>query len=492
MPAALLIQVAFPRAAYSGGDLGVPEELPSPARVHAAFASAAGGGPYAEADGRVLVATERHRAAVRWLEEQRPLAVLAPETRANVYAATRFRFRARTTAPEATAFEPFTSLAAAVVYAWPTPDSSIVDDLAELAAEVTHIGRVESDAIVRVEAGSFDAQTPGTLLIQEGRGPGRAFRIATAGRLEVLEGVHRAALRPGRHGAGSKGKQAVDEPAPSAGEQSTRLTRFAEQEDASAWPFAEVWRVELDGPLPRWATTVQRRVAVAVAAHRAIVAAIGTDVPGFVTGRDGDGPLRGAGHLAIHASVGDHGRGLALLLAIPVGVPDADRAALLQALRRRPRLRLGAATLRIAEVVTGSARPFWPADGPTMASVVPIVLDAPGPPRKGRWTLDDAVICSVGYAARGMLEGGGLEWGTGWAFRQDLVAGLRRRGVDARARRIGASPAPFVHRARAGDLLVAVEAAVTLGDLAETHRGFLALGRARHLGGGLLQPAGRA
>ena len=486
-----MIQVTFPRAAYGGGDLGIPEELPSPARVHAAFVSAAGGGPDAEADGRVLVANERHRAAVRWLEEHLPLAILAPETRANAYDATRFRRRARVD-PEATAFEPFTSLAGPVVYAWPTPDASIVDDLAELAAEVTHIGRAESDAIVRVAAGRFEEQTPGTLLIQEGRGPGHALRVATAGRHDVLERVHRSALKPGRHGAGSKGKQADDEPTPTAGERSTRLTRFAEREDASAWPFAEVWRVALDGPLPRWATRVERRVAVAVAAHRAIVAAIGTDVPRFVTGRDGDEPLRGAGHLAIHASPTDGGRGLALLLAIPVGVPDADRAALLQALARRPRLRLGAAALRTGPVVTERARPFWPADGATMASVVPIVLDAPGPPRKGRWTLEDAVICSVGYAARGVLEADGLEWGTGWAFRQELVARLRDRGVDARARRIGASPSPYVHRARPGDLLVAVDAAVTLGELAETHRGFLALGRARHLGGGLLRPAGGA
>ena len=88
---------------------------------------------------------------------------------------------------------------------------------------------------------------------------------------------------------------------------------------------------------------------------------------------------------------------------------------------------------------------------------------------------------------RGVLEAEGLTWGGGWAFRRTLVAQLREQGVDARARRVVAGAARYSHRAREGDLLVAVDAIVTLGELSGDG-GLLALGRSRHLGGGLLRP----
>lgn len=486
MPEALLIRASFPRAAYSGGESGRPEELPSPARVHAAFVSAAAGGPSAEPHGRVLVATERHRAAVRWLEEM-PLGLLAPGVRVQEYSATRYRVRAAPGHPNATDFEPMTAIDGPLVFAWPLPDPDTLRDLREIAGEVTHIGRADSTAIVDVAQGEFDDREARALVPTRGRGIGYALRIAERGRLDVLEAAHEHASRPGRHGAGSRGVQASDEAPTWAGETATRLVRFAPLGGAVAWPFAEAWRVPLIGPLPGWVTRPDRRVAVAVAAHRGIVAAISTDVPTFVSGRDGDGPLRGAGHLAIHV-LEARDRRPELLFGIPGGIAEADRARLLDALAGSPALRLGRQTVALGAVVPAGAFPFWPADGPGLESVTPIVLDAPGPPRRGRWTTEDAVVCSVGYAMRGPLEAGGLEWGTGWAFRQDLVTGLRARGVRADARRVTRSPGGYVHRVAPGELVVAVDARITLGDLAPSHRGLLALGRARHLGGGLMRP----
>jgi hypothetical protein len=119
---------------------------------------------------------------------------------------------------------------------------------------------------------------------------------------------------------------------------------------------------------------------------------------------------------------------------------------------------------------------------------VPLVLDAPGTPRHVPWTLADGVLCSLGYALRGPLEGAGVAWGTGWAFRRELVALLRDRGAKAGAVRVTSSASRFLHRGRDGDLVVAVHAVLELGELAGERRGFLALGRSRHLGGGLLHP----
>lgn len=102
--------------------------------------------------------------------------------------------------------------------------------------------------------------------------------------------------------------------------------------------------------------------------------------------------------------------------------------------------------------------------------------------------LAGALLCSGGYALRGRLEHDGVAWGMGWGFRRALVATLRERGVHARARPVLRRASRYVHRAREGDLLVAVHASVALGELSAGGGELLALGRARHLGGGLLRP----
>lgn len=489
MPDALLIRVTFPRAAYSGGELGTPEELPSPARVHAAFTSAAAGGPWARVDGQVLVAHASHEQALHWLEEHEPLGVVAPLARLTEYRARRHRLRAaRDPYKRETDFEPFSALDGPIVYVWPVPGSAVFEALRNLAPEITHVGTADSIAIVDVVLGELDVDAPGFLAIVSGRGPGRGLRVPAAGRFAALVAAHRDVMRPGSHTAGSSGRQAADMPVEGIGERATRLARFAPPRRDAPWPFSEVWRVPIAGALPRWVWRTDGRVGAAVAVHRAIVAAVGSDVPAFVTGRDGDRPLLGAGHLAIHfMQIGPRAIP-ALVFALPTGVPEADRSALLDVLARRPTVRIGGRTLRLGTPELGLALPFWSTPSDVMTTEVPMVLDAPGTPRRGRWTLDDAVLCSVGYALRGVLEAGGMVWGAGWDFRQALVAVLQERGVQARARRVNGSASRFSHRAREGDLLVAVHATVALGELAGGGGGLLALGRARHLGGGLLRP----
>jgi CRISPR-associated protein Csb2 len=497
--AALLISIRFTADAYRGGDLGQPEELPSPARLHAAFVAAAAGGPDARVEGAALVAVDRDRDAVSWLETTEPLGVVAPPARLTGYSARRHRVRAAVDPKERhdlhrheTAFEPFSALAAPIVYAWPPAKQIIRDRLEALAREITHVGCADSTVIVDVSEGEFDPGDARTLVLVAGRGPGRELRVPEVGRLDALVDAHKRALTPGaqRHGPGKKDKQASDQRVESAGDAATRLRRFAPRRPDGPWPFAQTWTVPVIPGLPAWSTKPGQRVRTAVLVHRVLVAAIGSDVPAFVTGRDGDRPLGGAGHMAIQFAGRPAGALPALVLGLPPGVPEADLATLLDALARRPALRIGRQLAHLGPPQTEHALSFWPAPGDAFATEVPLVLDAPGTPRHGPWTLDDAALCSLGYALRGVLEAQGFAWGTGWSFRHGLVAELRRRGADARGFRVPRDAARFAHRSREGDLLVAVHAAVKLGDLANGGRGLLALGRARHVGGGLLRPLG--
>jgi CRISPR-associated protein Csb2 len=483
---ALLISVTFPRSAYSGGELGTDEPLPSPARLHAAFVGAAAGGPWAVVEGGVLAALPEHAAAVRWLEENEPLGLIAPAWRSTSYDASRYRLRAAVSHLNQTPFEPFSALKGPVVYAWPAADQQLTSSLAALAAEITHLGRAEGSVIVDVRLGPIERAAGGFLELAPGRGPGWPLRIPLHGRFDALVRAHRDALRAGGHGTGSKGKQATDEQPLGAGEARTSLRRFAASRQLS-WPYAEAWRMVPTAGLRRWMLRLDRRVAFAAAVHRAVVAAVDTDVPPFVTGRDGEGPLRGAGHLAIHLTTLGEDRRPTVVLGLPAGTPEADRATLMEKLGRGLRVAFGRDSVRLSPPLLGRAVPFWPSSRRPMATEVPMVLDAPGTPRNAPWSIEDSVVCSVGYAMRGVLEEAGFDWGVGWEFRRALAARLRELGVDARARRVAGSASSYAHRARPGDLLVAVDAIVRFGELAD-EVGLLALGRSRHLGGGLLRP----
>lgn len=494
-PAPLRISVTFPLGVYSGADHGSPEDLPAPARLHEAFVAAAAGGPWARLDGRVLVASDAHRAALEWLEQHEPIGIVTPETRLTRSGVRRYRWRASPVSPADTDCEPRSALDGSVVYVWPSTPQQVVSSLAEIAQEVTHVGRADSVAIVRVDTtGAPDERT--LLVPASRRGPGRVMRIPLEGRTGALVRAHAEATRPGGHGAGSLGKQAPDEPVIGANDAATALRRFADPREQVDWPFAEAWvlPIKAEGSAARELRASTARVAAAVGVHRAIVNAIGTDVPAFVSGRDGEQPLRGAGHLAIQLTR-DHESGKAVaILGIPTDVVNADREALRAALARplRAAIREGRRVqgwFTLGEPHVRSALPYWSRPARSMRTETPLVLEATGGPRRGDWSIEDAVVCSVGYALRGVLERAGMAWGAGWDFRTRLVATLREDfGVRVVARRAPVPAGRFVHRVRPGDLVVAADAKVDLGKLAPVGGGLLALGRARHLGGGLLVP----
>lgn len=496
---ALAITISFPRGVYSGAVLGVAEDLPAHSRVHEAFVAAAAGGPAARAERNVLVALDEHRQAVEWLEDNEPLGLIAPAARMTVRTARRYRWRASPVVPVDTPFEPFSALAGPVVYLWPSAPDGILAALVDLASEVTHVGRADSLVQVRIERTDV-TDGPGLYLMAAGRGPGRVMRIARAGRFQALARAHAETGRPGRHGPARIGRQVPDEVVP-VNEERIELRRFARTQAAPLWPFDEVWQLEIDGTQAALESIgdERHRVAAAVGIHRALVRRLGEAVPALVSGRAGDGPLRGAGHLAIHVLPDPVDDGdLVACLAIPTGAIAADREQLAGALTTPLRCRLtfergDARRLSLTSLTRRSPVAFWSEAGSTMRTAVPLVIDVNGGPRQGGWTLDDAVVCSVGFAMRGVLERSGLTWGSGWTFRRELVGILRERyGVRARAARVHSNALRFVHRVGDGELVVASNAIVDLGSLAAADgAGFLALGRARHLGGGLLVPVRR-
>lgn len=495
----LNISVTFPQGAYSGATLGAPEELPSPARVHEALLAAAAGGPWATADGRVLVARDDHRAALEWLERHAPLGIVPPQVRLSAPRARRYRWRASPAVLMDSAFEPRAALDGPVTYVWPAAPPDVVEALRTIAAEVTHVGRADSIALVEVAEGRRDQLASVMHPLRTRRGPGYVMPMPQPGRTQTLVDAHREASARGPHTAAATGRQVYDQHITGANETATALCRFEPPRAGTGWPYGEVWTLRIRADPETCATLLapSGRVPAAVGIHRAIVRRIGDDVPPFVTGRDGDGPLRGPGHLAIQLAFDDRRHQPVVLLGIPRDVGDADRQRLLAAVTGS--FRAGARQERgrtrwftVGGLQIRPALPFWIERTPVMRTAVPLTLDVTGRPRRGEWSLADSVVCSVGYAMRGVLEEGGLSWGRGWSFRRLLVDTLRDRyGVNAIARRVASAASRFVHRAEPGELVVAVHAAVNLGRLAPEHGGFLALGRARHLGGGLLVPAQR-
>ena len=241
----LRISVTFPHGSYSGAEHGAAEELPSPARLHEAFVAAAAGGPWAQPDGRVLVARDDHRAAVQWLEEHEPFGIVAPNARLSSARARRYRWRASPVTLADTDFEPRSALDGPVVYLWPQAPDDVVTSLRTLAAEVTHVGRADSVAIVDVTAGDGTDHT--MLRRVTGRGPGRVLRVPQQGRMDALVRAHRVASEPGGHTAGSTGKQAPDHLVTGANEAATTLSRFASpparrSPTINRAPFLIAWR----------------------------------------------------------------------------------------------------------------------------------------------------------------------------------------------------------------------------------------------------------
>ena len=280
-------------------------------------------------------------------------------------------------------------------------------------------------------------------------------------------------------------------PRPSAIDQLKRTVVYQAPTDIPpATPWSRALVLGFDRPLP-----VESRVTWCVALHRLLAARIGEAAPSSVTGRYGDGELRPPNRVAIHALDASLARHLglttsAMVVLLPRGLESQDMARLTAALGGQLRLRsaLGEGRLTLSKEV--AADEFWahPRHGstrlwlpePAMVSETRRQADDGGE----RWTLGHAALLSVGFVFKESfpaVAGKRAYW--------SLVREVRQRGVRAMNVRLVADShvERYAYKFPNGAIAQPFTALIDLGELADD-RTVLALGQARHVGGGLLMP----
>ncbi len=500
---AFAIVAEFPLGTYRGHRPdGALDEVPAPARLHAALLSAAASGVRAvERDG-ALHPAPADQAALEWLEAHPPDGLLLPPSLRTEPRAETFRslglwqkWTVRSIPRDA---EGAVALDGRLAWIWDqNPPDEVRDALAALCPEVAFLGTTESPVVLRVgEATPSHRRDPKATLF---RGIGTDLAIAQPGRTAALVAAYgkqlAAVRRAGDDAVKESGEEEQPPPVERAALATARYVVTALPDRAAA--VAPPWETALVLPL---AATVPpaSRVAWAVALHRAVVALIGDGAPRFVTGRYAAGDPRPPNRLAIQYVTRELPLAFALtepaafVLLVP---PDADaqeRRTLDRALRQLTQLRLTqhrVVAIGGRAMQTLPATAFWnapPADHRRVWVTVPAAIPESFPVRGRSWTLEDAVLLSVALLWRDALDGRGH--GRDWYAR--LASRARAHGVRvAHAHRLHAQRLErFVHRLPSGMVIQPYEATLTLGDLAG-ERTVLAIGQSRHLGGGLLVPS---
>jgi CRISPR-associated protein Csb2 len=261
-------------------------------------------------------------------------------------------------------------------------------------------------------------------------------------------------------------------------------------------PWTDVLLLPLDRAVPE-----KDRVGLAVATHRALIAAIGDGAPPVVTGFYPEGSSRPANRLAIQVvdaampvdlPAAMAGTPAVLALLLPSDAVPADVAVLLGALSTLRSVRgRGGVVRRVTarpEAMSGSA--FWrpPAPGTLRRwrTSPPALPDTRGL-RNGAWTFAHAALLSLGYVWKDRLE---LPPSRGEQRQVAVVAAVQAADVAV----VSTVPVresdvrPYVHKVHPHAVVRPYRADLWLGDLAPA-RCVQAIGQTRHLGGGLLVPA---
>lgn len=477
---------------------GEPDRIPSPARLFSAFVNAAGQGSAAvERDGQLRL-SEESVAALEWLESTPPSAIRVPAAEWELAAEICYR--------EEGVFEDgkgasrkvgkprahLTSLQDELGWAWDldAPDA-VVETLDALAADISCLG--EADTPVVVELKDFEP----THLLSANQSPfvrqaGLQLRIPMPGRLAALEEQYSVAY-PKKGPTKNNDKHSWSErptserPTPEALRQVTYAPVSAQRPQL---PWVEAFALRVDRPVP-----VSDRVRWAVTFHRALVAFLGNDAPSVVTGRYPQGKKRPANRVAIQYVSGptmrEELRAGAFLVMLPAGVEAAEREALVGALTQMTRLYRGrAGEIGLTFVGSVPADEIWLPPMPGMKrlwrTAPAMVPETRRPQRANGWTLKDAALVSIGLVYRDDLQLAKTRGEARYMSIRDQVAKWDVRAVEAH--RVADSQVErYVHRTPehlvAQPCDVVFDMGERLGDQA-----ILAVGQARHLGGGLLHP----
>ncbi len=497
------IEAELPLGTYQGAAAdGRTERMPSVVRLHSALLCAAGFGPRAVPDGEQLRPCDADEAALRWLEENPPDGVVIPEITVTGVEGIAYRDDGtlygrpgKSLTVKKLPKAPGTSVAVAGRFVWSwreDPPAGIRTALTALCGDVPYLGTTESP--VRLTAGTDEVElthhakrdaglfTPGGLDISVCR-PGRTAELVAAHEL-------RAAMpREPKSPYGTDEASTSDEPP----REAVRPLRYMPlEEPVTGVPWSQVILLPLSAAVePRY------RVRWAVAVHRALVDILDENAPPLVTGAYPDGTARPANRLAVHlldkkAPVlgGFDGQGAIALLA-PAGAAAADLEVLDQAVAslrtiRGPRGRLMRVTGQ-ARVVSGAR--FWAPPAPgrlRLWCTAPATVPDTRGVRGAEWTFAHAALLSLGFVFKGQLPSVA---GRGDAYYLRLAEAVTEAGAAVvrtealRTTDVGA----YVHRVNDHAVVRPYNAVVWLGDLAGPQT-VVAIGQARHMGGGLLVP----
>jgi CRISPR-associated protein Csb2 len=470
----------FPLGGYRGHvQPGVPELIPSVARLHAALLAAAAAGATAVDHDEGLAPTPDNHRLLEWMEEHPPTGIAVPDAplpgrRPIAYRdlglLEKQKRRSVAKAPTSPPTVPW------VTWVWQdTPPPEVVHALERLCPDVSHLGTSESP--VRLSIGAGPAPThvldaDADLFI----GGGLDLELPTGDRTRVLLDAHRrrvTARPPKSDAAASKEAETAEAPDRTA----TALARYVPVDRTGDGLLP--WRTVLLLPLHRdGGIADQHKVAWAVAVHRALISSLG-DAPSIITGQYAPGVPRPPNRVAIQfidptaplrRRPDAEGATDILAIALPAASTATDEAAV----------------LGFALLVPSAG--FWqpPPHGRTRRwRPCPAAVPETRGPRGAGWDLGDAALHSVALAFRGI-----------WDAVPSGDRGLRAMRAQAIEHGVavtsaepitGTSAARYVHRVRPGTVARPYRADLDLGDVG-AEQPLLAIGQSRHLGGGLLVP----
>jgi CRISPR-associated protein Csb2 len=476
---------------------GSPDPFPDVARLHSALLHSAGTGLTAvETDG-VLAPSDASIAALRWLETNPPAGIHLPEHRPQGADPSRFIYRNEGTVNKKKAtnqrkVSDGTSLNGPVGYRWEDAPADVAGTIRELCADVAVLGETGSTVVL-----DHEDLVPTLILDTESSmftPGGHKVRGTGHGRTDALIAAHTSA-NPGKNKVQIAGTSEVTQPFPVPTEGLVNLRYRRPEPPVPNVPWDQVLLLELGGDY----VPAKERMDWCLAFHRAIIAAIGTDVPAMVTGvhpkNSGERP---ANQLAIQyfpaAQVKRHGIPTeAIGLLLPRGAAAEDLAQLANGLGRIRELRTRHGRRKISfggVVINGDS--FWDPPAPgyrRLWSPTPLAVTETRSPKASktggrRWGLADAGLLSVAHVWRNEFTVDGSSDSRLIALHQAV---LDRGARVVMARLNAVDTARFVHKTRRGTVPQCWTGLVDLGGLAPSGA-VVAIGQSRHLGGGLLEP----
>ena len=503
----LTITATFPLGVFQGHRAdGSADPLPDTARLFSALVNAASQGTDAFAVKGKLGPSSESTAALAWLEQHPPTMIKVPNhvpVQSGRYPTT---FREEGTiggaksspAPKkrSAAISTGTALASSIGWIWKDAPSTVQECIGRLCADVSCLGEADSPVVL-----TMDEFTPTHELVastQQLRPTGLAMRTPGPGRLDELIQAH-AEAHPAK-----RPSEATDRPSlsqlPHGSRVATRglqVLRYRSPHAApgkSPWPRAML--LALQSPIRSTDSLMW-----CVSLHRMLVAMLDQGAPAIVTGHYTRGaavppnrvsiqylPPSLLAHLPQRQNF-PHG-------ALAVLLPDDMSAEDLQAVRwalNMPTRRLWS---RAGEVfldapLTINASTFWPEPRAgwatrwrTLVGMVPETRRQHDHAEFGRWGLTESALLSVGHVFKQELKipSSANYW--------DVVRTVREHGVEVINTHLIADShvSRFVHRTPPSiGVVQPYTAELDLASLVGP-RALLALGQARHLGGGLLVP----